>query len=107
MERGVKLVAEFRISNFEFRILAPWLSICFSTDCPILVWAINKALLLSFLLLRYFFIAVAAASDRKTRRNLLPLPRTVNSLRSKLIVSLFKEANSETRKPVENNVSNI
>ena len=57
---------------------------------PIMEWPTNKALLLSFLLAKYFFMSSAASSLKNTRRSLLPLPRTVNSRRSKLILSRRK-----------------
>jgi len=44
-------------------------------------------------------------SDRKTILSLRPFPRTANSLRLRSIWSRFRAASSETRKPVEYNVS--
>ena len=60
----------------------------------------NRALLLSFLFFKYLVIASVASGDKKTSLNLSPFPRTVNSPLFKLTVSFFKEAISETRRPV-------
>ena len=47
----------------------------------------------------------AAALLMKTGRSLLPLPRTINSRRSRLIESRFKLTSSETRRPPEKSSS--
>src|SRR3989344_9205774 len=62
---------------------------------------------MSLLSARYFFSASLALSDRKTTRNLLPLPRTANSPLSILTLSRVSEHSSDTRKPVEKRVSKI
>src|SRR3989344_8704806 len=67
----------------------------------------NKGLKLSFLASKYLCKDSTAESDRKTFLSFPPFPTIENSRLSKLIVSQFKFANSETRSPVEKRVSKI
>ncbi len=54
---------------------------------------------------RYSETQSAAAGEIKTGRSLLPLPRTINSRRSRLIESRLSFTSSETRSPPENKSS--
>ena len=50
-------------------------------------------------------MAFAAASEMKMGRSFLPLPRTMNSRRSRLIESRLSPTSSETRRPPEKSSS--
>src|SRR3989338_1567595 len=56
---------------------------------------------------KYFFMASLAEGERKTTRTFSPFPRTENSSFFRSTESRSSEANSETRRPVENKSSSM